>query len=239
MQFWKDELSAPQFILDTIAKGYVLPLKSIPTPYCRPNQFSALQNLDFVVQSISELLSGGYIRVVSKQPFICSPLSVVENSSKKKHLVINLRHLNRFLWKQKFKYEDLRIAMLLLEKGDYMFCFDLKSGYHHVDIVEGHCKYLGFAWGTGSSCCFFEFTVLPFGLSTACYMFTKLLRPLVKYWRGKGLRVLAYLDDGIGAASGVQKASEASLLVRDTLAKAGFVTHHCTKSSILLCLTAK
>ncbi len=68
---------------------------------------------------------------------------VVSNAGKKR-LVINLRHLNRFLWKQKFKYEDLHVAMLLFERGDYMFSFDLKSGYHHVDI---HWKYLGFSWG--------------------------------------------------------------------------------------------
>ena len=83
-------------------------------------------------------------------PHICSPLSVVESSSGKKRLVINL---NRFLWKQKYKYEDLRV---LLERGDYMFSFDLKSGYHHVDIAKEHWQYLGFSWQT----CFYVFTVL-------------------------------------------------------------------------------
>ena len=59
-------------------------------------------------------------------PVICSPLSVVESSSGKMRFVTNLGCLNKFLWKQKFKYEDLRIAMLLLEKGDFLFSFDLK-----------------------------------------------------------------------------------------------------------------
>ncbi len=56
---------------------------------------------------------------------------MVESGGGEKRLVLNLRHLNRFLWKQKFKYEDLRIAMLLFEKGDFLFSFDLKSGYHY------------------------------------------------------------------------------------------------------------
>ena len=34
---------------------------------------------------------------------------------------------------------------------------------------------------------FIFFCVLPFGLSTACYVFTKLLRPLVKHWRSMGV----------------------------------------------------
>ena len=111
--------------------------------------------------------------------------------------------------------------MLLFEKGDYLFSFDLKSGYHHVDIAEHHCQYLGFAWGGQ----FYVFTVLPFGLSTACYMFTKLLRPLVCYWRAKGLRILVYLDDGLCAVAGRQEILRASQLVSTTLTKAGFVAH--------------
>ena len=30
---------------------------------------------------------------------------------------------------------------------DYVFSFDLKSGYHHVDIFPEHWQYLGFSWG--------------------------------------------------------------------------------------------
>ena len=71
--------------------------------------------------AIAELLDTGCIRAVLEHSLVCSPLSVVENSAGKKRLVINLRHLNRFLWKQKFKYEDLRIAMMLFKRGDYLF----------------------------------------------------------------------------------------------------------------------
>ena len=37
--------------------------------------------------------------------------------------------------------------MPLLEKDDFLFSFDLKSGYHHVDICREHWKYLGVSWG--------------------------------------------------------------------------------------------
>ena len=97
--------------------------------------------------------------------------------------------------------------MLLFEKGDYLFSFDLKSGYHHVDIAEVHQKYLGFSWWG----CYYVLTVLLFGLSTACYMFTKLLRPLVRYWHSKGLRLVVYLDDGLGASAGRARANWISL----------------------------
>ena len=56
--------------------------------------------------------------------------------------------------------------MLLLERDDYMFSSDLKSGYHHVDVAEAHQRFLGIEWGGA----YYVFTVLPFGLSTACYV---------------------------------------------------------------------
>ena len=106
IQFWKGELGAPAWVLSTIKEGYVLPLKSEPTPNSRQNQASAMLNQEFVQQCVADLLMGGCIKEVSDVPYICSPLSVVESSGGKKRLVINLRHLNQFLWKQKFKYED-------------------------------------------------------------------------------------------------------------------------------------
>ena len=43
---------------------------------------------------------------------------------------------------------------------------------------------------------YFCFTVLPFGLSSAPYIFTKCLRPLVKFWRFNGVKIVVFLDDG-------------------------------------------
>ena len=51
--------------------------------------------------------------------------------------------------------------------------FDLKSGYHHVDIHTDCWPYLGFSQVVQKVCRFYMFTVLPFGLSTARYVFTK------------------------------------------------------------------
>ena len=134
-----------------------------------------------------------------------------------------LRHVNIFLWKEKFKYEDLRVAIQLMEPGDYMILFDLKSGYHHVDVHPRHWQYLGFAWEQHAKVNYFVFKVLPFGLSTACYAFTKLLRPLVRRWRSLGLRMVLYLDDGICFAQSYTLAKEAAIIIQEDLEAAGFV----------------
>jgi len=221
--YWEKVLQAPGYILSSIKDGYVLPLFSAPTSYVGCNHASALEQSSFVTEAVLDLLAGNCIMKVAEKPFICSPLSVVDGPSKKR-LVINLRHLNSFLWKQKFKYEDLRTALLLFERGDMAFTFDLKSGYHHVDIHESCWKYLGFRWDMEGVESYFVFKVLPFGLSSACYFFTKLLRPLVKFWRGHGYRIVVYLDDGICSMQ-AEQAEAASEFIQDTLRQAGFVTH--------------
>ena len=43
------------------------------------------------------------------------------------------------------------------------------------------------------------------------------------YWRGQGLRVVLYLDDGIVAVEGLDKAIETSKKVHADLIKAGLI----------------
>ena len=70
---------------------------------------------------------------------------------------------------------------------------------------------------------YFVFNVLPFGLVTACYAFTKLLHTLVRYRRSQSIRVVLYLDDGIVAVKGEQAVIQVSKQVRGDLVKAGLV----------------
>ena len=69
------------------------------------------------------------------------------------------------------------------------------------------------------------FAVLPFGLSTACYIFTKLMRPLVRFWRGRGPKAIVYLDDGIIAVKGKSRALNESTQVQCDMQHAGFVVN--------------
>ena len=57
-----------------------------------------------------------------------------------------------------------------------MISFDLKSGYHHIDIHPDHQTFLGFAWKFPNcvSYKYFIFTVLLFCLSTAPHNFMAL-----------------------------------------------------------------
>ncbi|XP_065922599.1 integrase/recombinase xerD homolog isoform X4 [Magallana gigas] len=67
--------------------------------------------------------------------------------------------------------------------------------------------------------------ILPFGLSSAPYIFTKCLRPMVRYWRQSGVNIVLYLDDGLGLAESYEKGVSDSLFVKDSLEKAGFLVN--------------
>ena len=60
--------------------------------------------------------------------------------------------------------------------------------------------------------------MLPFGLSSACYAFTKIVRPLVKHWRSQGICSIVYLDDGI-AGSRHENAKIISEIVKQDIDK--------------------
>jgi hypothetical protein len=40
------------------------------------------------------------------------------------------------------------------------------------------------------------FNVLCFGLATAGFILSKVLRELIKYWTSKSITIIMYLDDG-------------------------------------------
>ena len=115
--------------------------------------------------------------------------------------------------------------MQMFSRRDYMVTFELKSGYHHLDVFKEHWQYLGFSWGVGTEVNYFTFTVLPFGLATACYTFIKLMRPLIRHWCGQGIRAIVYIDDGIVAVEEEEKAHQVSEMIQSDLEQAGFVTN--------------
>ena len=158
--------------------------------------------------------------VLRKSLFL--PMHVEQQSSGKCRLYLDLSYLNRFTWKQSVRFEDLRTVFNLFQSGYFFFTFYRKSGYHHVEMFSDHRQYLGFSWNFGSVVKHFVFTVLPFGMSLAPYIFSKLVRSLVNYWRGLGRRVVTFLDDGICGSPDYASCLVHSRFCRSDLYSAGF-----------------
>ena len=72
----------------------------------------------------------------------------------------------------------------------------------------------------------YKFTLLPFDISTGPYIFTKVLRPLVRYWRlQKAIRIVVYLDDRLGVCPTFPDCYSQSMAVKSDLSQAGFVAN--------------
>ena len=64
--------------------------------------------------------------------------------SGKKRLILDLHYVNKHKYKEHIKSEDLRLMEQFLNPHEYMFKFDIKQGYHHIDIHKPHKKFPGF-----------------------------------------------------------------------------------------------
>ena len=92
-------------------------------------------------------------------------------------------------------------------------------------MFEEDQTYLGFSWKIDNIVKFFVFTVLPFGLSTSPFVFTKLVRLLVELWRFNSIKIACFLDDGLGIDNTFEKVLEKSIFALNSLTRAGFIVN--------------
>ena len=166
---WSNSIRPSDFIINTIVEGYRIPFFDLPENFVILNRSPAFKFKDFVHEAISDLIERGCVKEVLNPPKFINPLHVVQQSSGKCRLILDLSFVfkQNFIWKQSVQLEDIRTVFDLFQSGYFFFTFDLKSGYHHVEIFPDHCRYLGFSWNFSSVVKHFVFTVLPFGTSSA------------------------------------------------------------------------
>ena len=218
LPWWREHVFN-ETIVNIIAVGYRLPLFKLPERSEIDNNKSARDNVSFIDTELAELLKSGVIKQVQEKPMVINALSVATNVNGKLRLVLDLRNINPILNVTKFKYEDIKAASTYFSVNGWMASFDLKSGYHHIDIHEKYHTYLGFSWKNQH----YVYTTCPFGLSVAGLVFSKVLRELVKIWRSKGIKVVLYLDDGFITSESEQKTNMAAKIIHNDLLAAGFV----------------
>lgn len=120
-----------------------------------------------------------------------SPIFTLPKANGEHRFILNLKNLNKFIKLEHFKMEDYRTALRLLDKNNFMATLDLKDAYFLIPINPNDRKKLRFEWKSQ----LYEFNVLPFGLCTAPYVFTKLLKPVLQWLRSRGWISVNYLDD--------------------------------------------
>jgi len=186
------KITDDKFVLDTIT-GYKIPFVMEPTQSHEPFQktFSETENYNIDL-CISRLVQIGAVKEVeynSKQ--FVSKIFAVPKSDGSFRLILNLKYLNEFVEVQHFKMEDTRTVCNLIEQDMFLASIDLQDAYHLIPICETHQLFLRFKWNGK----YFQYTCLPFGLTSAPRVFTKVMRPVISFLRKRGNISVQYLDD--------------------------------------------
>lgn len=132
---------------------------------------------------------------------------------------LNLRPFNEFVTKRHFKLESLQTVYSLLRKNDFMTKIDIKDAYLHIPIAPEHQSFLRFNFRDVT----YQFLALCFGLTTAPWAFSRLMKPLVARLRAQGVRLVIYLDDILIMADSAERCREHTRLVVQTLTQFGWV----------------
>jgi hypothetical protein len=148
-------------------------------------------------QAVSEVIReyldlGACLPIERKQVEWVSPVfGRPKQGSAKWRLIADLSVLNRHVVNHHFKMESLQTAVSMATPNCFFCKLDLSSAYFHLGMAPPTRAFLGFTWGGR----WLQWQALPFGLSTAPRVFSKLMRQAVKYARAHGVCLVIYIDD--------------------------------------------
>ena len=109
-----------------------------------------------------------------------------------------------------------------VDNEGFQYKFDIIQGNHHIDIEKNHQKYLRFFGKIDGKIRYFMLTVPHLSLCSAKFIFTKVMRGLVKFSRREGIKFCVYIDDDLEASSSLDLALEEATSVRNSLTQCGF-----------------
>ena len=158
---------------------------------------------------VLEMKAAGMV-VDSKSPW-CSPVRTVRKKDGTVRLCIDYRKLNAVTIKDAYPVPVIEEIFPKLANAKIFSTIDLKNGYYQVKIEPSSCKYTAFATSFG----FYEFKVLPMGLTNAVATFQRLMNKVLKEYIDKFCVV--YLDDIIVYSANEQEHLEHLRIIAECL----------------------
>lgn len=186
------------------------------------------EDIRAIREEVRELREKGAVEEVEPHPDqFLSRLFTVPKRDGGKRPVLDLRALNTCIVKRHFRMEALTQLRPMLRVGDWMAKIDIKDAYLHMSMHRSIRHLLRFSFLHH----LYEFTSLPFGLTSAPLAFTKILKVPITFLRIRGVRILAYLDDIIILGSSPSLVQQHVSLTIKVLSLCGFVLN--TKKCVL------
>ena len=143
-------------------------------------------------EEVSALTAKGAVELVrDSNPSFFGRLFCVPKSSGGWRPVLDLSPLNRFLKRIPFRMETISSIREGIQSRDWAASIDLSDAYFHLLVHPRDRKFLRFSVDGQT----YEFRALPFGLSLAPWVFTRVVREFLLSLRQRGIRIRAFLDD--------------------------------------------
>jgi uncharacterized protein YqgQ len=188
------EITSDWVILQAV-RGFHINFPEVPTQErpARELKYSQAER-EFMKKEIQELLNKGVIQQVEhvEGEYISNVFLREKKDKGKFRMILNLKKLNEYIPKQKFKMDTLIAAITMVHEGCWFLSLDFTDAYYSVRIAPESRKFLRFEFEGN----LYEFTCLPNGLRPAPRLFTKLVKvPLAVLRKQYGINITAYLDD--------------------------------------------
>jgi ribonuclease HI len=172
-----------------------------------------------IEEEINSLIQKGAIQPAQRCPGFYSTLFLVTKNTGGWRPILNLKPLNKFIETPSFKMETVRSVLAGLERGMWTASIDLKDAYFHIPIHRSFRRFLRFAFQGRQ----WEFRVLPFGISTAPRVFTRVVLAITAYLRRRSIAVHTYIDDWLLKAHTRESLSASLEIVLKTLTDLGWM----------------
>ena len=219
------ELSA---IESHITEGVSLPLLSSPSAVAYSNTPTVQQHADSVRTRLHEYMQfGAVVRLDSNADCLDSslrvqPLHVIIKDGKKPRLVIDLsRNLNDHLEYEYFNYSCVDDAVEASHPGCWYGKLDLSNCFLSFPLHPSVRRYFCFRF-EGE---LYQFTHMPFGLSTAPRVCTQLLSVVNFALAELGINDIRYLDDFFLIAASEGDMAQHLLLAQSAIRQFGLVVN--------------
>ena len=224
---WKSSGADPD-LFDLVQKGHKIKFKNDAPPLSLPlPEFETKlppEQTCIVRKEIIDLVNKGALRRISYSQAVrnkgfYSKVFAVPKPNGKWRTIINLKPINKFVKKEKFKMDTTKDVRSVLEKGCYAGIVDLTDAYYTVSLHKDSRKYCRFIFEKK----IYEFCALPMGLMCSPRVFTRVGRFLAGQLRKKGVILIIYIDDLLVIGTSWHHCEQMIALTTKTLERHGFL----------------
>ena len=214
------------WVVRVISEGYRLEFTTPPPRQegvrVTPTPSDPAQRRILEAEILGLLQKGAVVKVDgSEGPLFRSTFFLVPKKGGTWRPILNLRPLNVSIRPRHFRMESLAVILPTLRCGMWATSIDLKDAYLQVPIFPGHQRFLAFQYQELT----YKFTSLPFGLSTAPRVFSRVAGAVVAELRRRGIVLFAYLDDWLILADSRDQSQARTREVLEFLQSIGWVVN--------------